>query len=88
MTGLFIAGGVVLVVLALLYRSDRRAKRAGHVMRADFDMSYDALTQHEPDVVPGHSTGPDMKHRHRPGSDQSAETPRPRGVARLKRQRD
>jgi hypothetical protein len=42
MTGVIIGSGVLLVLLALLYRSDRRAKRAGHTMRSDVDISYDS----------------------------------------------
>jgi hypothetical protein len=88
MTGVIIGGGVLLALLALLYVSDRRAKRAGHSMRTDFDMSYDAITQHQPDTAPGHSSVPDMKNRHRPNGDGPDEAPKPRGVARLKRRRD
>ncbi|MDQ1734946.1 MAG: hypothetical protein QOH56_1197 [Pseudonocardiales bacterium] len=64
MIGLIIVCSVVLVLLALLYRSDRRAKRAGHAMRTDFDTFYDPLTTYRPDVAPGQNAGPEQKHRH------------------------
>jgi hypothetical protein len=84
MIGLIIVGSVVLVLLALLYRSDRCAKRAGHVMRTDFDTSYDSLTTHRPDIAPGQNAGPDLRHRHYPSDGDQGSAQRSRSPGRLK----
>jgi hypothetical protein len=88
MTGVIIGSGVLLVLLALLYRSDRRAKRAGHTMRSDVDISYDGLAPRGDDPTVARSTGPDMKNRQRSNDDERDIAPKRRGVVRLKRRRD
>jgi D-alanyl-D-alanine carboxypeptidase len=71
MTGWLIAGAVLLLLLLLLllglmYRSDRRAKRAGHAMRSGWDMMLDATRPSTiRSIAP--ARGPDMSHRHAPG---------------------
>jgi len=87
-TGVIIGGGVLLALLVLLYLSDRRAKRAGHTMRTDVDISYDGLAPRGDDPTVARSAGPDLKNRQRSNDDERDIAPKRRGVARLKRRRD
>jgi hypothetical protein len=88
MIGVIIGGGVLFALLTLLHLADRRAKRAGHTVRTDVDISYDGLAPRGDDPTVAHSTGPDMKNRQRSHHDEQAKAPKRRGVIQLKSRRD